>query len=94
MFRSDLNKKHNIKVFKNFKNALKQKPNAVFICNPTSHHITYALAAAKFGVNIFIDKPISHNLKNLDKLKKLLKKVKTFVGYQLRFSIFKLRQKY
>ncbi len=88
VLRSNLNKKYDIKIFQNYKDALKQKPEAVFICNPTTDHVFYALEAAKCGVNIFIDKPISHNLNNLNKLKKIVKKNKLqlFVGYQLRFS--------
>jgi len=88
LLNSDLNKKFRIKLYKNFQDALMQQPTAVFICNPTSHHVKYALEAAKYGINIFIDKPISHNLKNLIKLKKIVKKkkLKLFVGYQLRFS--------
>lgn len=88
VLKKNLNKKYDIQVFKNYNLALKEKPDAVFICNPTTQHVLYAMEAAKHKINIFIDKPISHNLKNLDKLKRLVKKNKVhlFVGYQLRFS--------
>ena len=74
--KKDLNKKYNIKLFKNFNTALTNKPDAVFICNPTSHHMKYALLAAKKGVNVFVDKPLSNNLKNVEKLKQYIKKRK------------------
>ena len=67
----DLNKRYNIKVFRNFEKALIEKPDAIFICNPTSMHMKYALAAAKKKIHVFIDKPLSHNLKNVKKLEKL-----------------------
>lgn len=84
----DLNKKYKIKLFSSFKKALNEKPDAVFICNPTSQHVKFALEAAKKKINIFVDKPISHNLENLELLQKIVKKNKIvfFVGYQLRFS--------
>jgi len=88
LLKTNINKKYKIKLFKDYHEALAEKPDAVFICNPTSQHVKFALEAAKKKINIFIDKPISHNLKNLKNLKKIVKKNKTifFVGYQLRFS--------
>ena len=83
----DLNKRYNIKVFRNFEKALIEKPDAIFICNPTSMHMKYALAAAKKKIHVFIDKPLSHNLKNVKKLEKIVIKNKIIfmVGYQMRF---------
>lgn len=88
LIKSDLNKKYNIKVYKKYSEALNAKPDAVFICNPTSFHIDYALQAARKKINIFIDKPLSNNLQRLNLLRKLVKKnnLVFFVGYQLRFS--------
>ena len=88
ILKTDLNKKYNITLFNKYSKALDSKPDAVFICNPTSHHMNYALEAARKKINIFVDKPLSHNLKKLDLLEKIVKKNKLvfFVGYQLRFS--------
>ena len=88
ILKTDLNKKYNITLFNKYSKALDSKPDAVFICNPTSHHMNYALEAARKKINIFVDKPLSHNLKKLDLLQKIVKKNKLvfFVGYQLRFS--------
>lgn len=59
----------------------------VFICNPSSFHLETALKVAKKGFNIFMEKPISHNLKDIEKLQKIVKekKILVFVGYQMRF---------
>jgi len=65
-----------------------EKTDAALICNPTSLHIAKALMAAESGVNIFIEKPVSHNLDQVDKLLKLVKKKKLtlMVGYNLRWQ--------
>lgn len=67
--------------------ALDQKPDVVFITNPNSEHMAVALAAARKGCHIFIEKPISHNLDGVDELLKLVsdQHLKVFVAYQFRF---------
>lgn len=53
----------------------------ILICNPTAVHVKTALELQKYHIPIFIEKPISHNLDNLDKLTG-----KILVGYCLRFD--------
>ncbi len=57
------------------------------ICNETSSHISTALKLAKKGMHLFIEKPLSHELKGVSALKKIInqRKLKVFVGYNLRF---------
>ena len=67
--------------------ALAQAPDAVFVCNPTRLHVPVALAAARAGCHLFIEKPVSADLADTDAL---LSEVRarglvTLVGYQLRF---------
>lgn len=59
----------------------------VYITNPIYKHIEFALKFAKKGSNIFLEKPVSHNLNKTDLLKytALKKKLSVCVGYQLRF---------
>lgn len=73
--------------FSNYKKALDQNPNAVFICNPTSLHIDYAIEAAKRSINIFVEKPLSHNKNKIKILKNLISKNKIIfmIGFQFRF---------
>jgi len=68
---------------------VEEKPNGVFICNPTSLHLKTAMIVAEAGINIFIEKPISHNLKGVDELLKIVKQKKLvlMVGYNLRFQL-------
>ena len=89
-------KKYQVKVYKNLKAALREKPNAVFVTNPTSMHVQIALKAAKAGAHLFIEKPISHKLSGIKNLENIVKKkrLKVFVGYNMRFlwGLRKLRE--
>ena len=59
----------NFPLYKNLKIALKsEKPDIVFVCNPTHLHVPTASAALDAGAHIFIEKPLSHNLKGVDAL--------------------------
>lgn len=82
-----LERKYNIHVVESLEHAWNIGVQCVFICNPSSLHMDVMLQAAERGCNIFVEKPLSNNFKDIDKLEKLLleKKVVTFVGYQNRF---------
>lgn len=57
------------------------------ICNQTNKHLNDAIILAKRGVNIFVEKPLSMNLNNVSRLKRIVdrKKIQFAVGYNLRF---------
>ena len=84
---SSLEEKYRITVFNELDKALAQKPDAVFICNPSSLHISVALAAAEAGCHLFIEKPLSHSLSQIEELIELVerKKLVAMVAYQMRF---------
>jgi predicted dehydrogenase len=84
----DLKKKNIIEISE--ANSLRKKFDAVFICNPSSLHLDYALKFAKKNTSLFIEKPLSHNLKGLKELKNRIEKNKIIcaVGYQLRYHKF------
>lgn len=65
-----------------------ERPDGVFVCNPTSLHLPTSLETVKAGCHLFIEKPISHNLSGVDKLLGLAKEKKIVlqVGYCLRFE--------
>lgn len=66
-----------ISVYNSLQFGLKQaKPDAVFICSPTNFHILNAMAALRAGSHIFIEKPLSVNLKGVDNLIHLAKQKK------------------
>lgn len=68
--------------------ALKKiHPNIAFITNPTHLHVTTAIICAKLGMNLFIEKPLSHSMKGISSLIAVTKKKKinTYIAYCLRF---------
>jgi predicted dehydrogenase len=84
---AELETEYQIEIYHDFSAALHQKPNAVFICTPNSMHMPFALAAARAGCHLFIEKPLSHDLTGVPELIDLVenKGLVCLVGYQLRF---------
>ena len=82
-----LEKKYNLRIFLDIKQALARKPQVAFICNPTSLHIPAAIRAAREGCALFIEKPLSHNLEQVDELIGLVESrgLVAAVGYQMRY---------
>lgn len=69
------------------KSALAYKPDAVIISNPTSLHLDVAIPAAQAGCHLFIEKPISNNLDNTEKLIEITQSRgnRVLVGYHFRY---------
>lgn len=77
--------KFDINYFSNFEDALMTKPEIIVIANPTSLHLEFLIKSLDAGCHIYVEKPISHNLDNIETL--LLKSTKNSivqVGCQLR----------
>lgn len=82
----NLDSEFQIQVFGDYEDALRSKPDIVFITNQNSRHMEYALKAAEAGCSLFIEKPISNTLDGIDELDRIIKahsKV-AYVGYQNR----------
>ena len=75
-------------VFTKLHDALNQKPDAVIVSNPTSHHLEVALPAARAGCHLFIEKPLSHTWKDVDELLSITKEKQTIsmVGFDMHFD--------
>ena len=56
-------------VFTDLDAAIDARPNAVFVCTPSSCHLAIAQRAADAGCHLFIEKPVSHTLEGLDRLR-------------------------
>jgi predicted dehydrogenase len=67
--------------------ALAHQPRAAIIANPTALHLPVALAAARAGCHLFIEKPVSHSLDGLHSLADVAqeKEARILVGFQYRF---------
>ena len=87
--RSDLQllKKKGIKVSNSLTECLKENPDIGVIANETSLHIPIAIKLAKEGLDLFLEKPLSNSLKDVEKLYAIVKKKKliTQMGCNLRF---------
>ncbi len=76
------------KGYSDFEKALAEvKPSIVFICSPTEHHVSQAIAAAKTGARLFIEKPLSYSMEGIDELRSLVQKnsLKAMIACNMRF---------
>lgn len=83
----NLESEYNIQSFGDLELALKERPDIAFITNITSEHISCAIAAAKAGCDLFLEKPLSHSMEGIDVLSELVssKGLIAFVGFQNRY---------
>ena len=67
--------------------ALDEKPDGVIVANPTALHLDVAIAAAKAGAALLIEKPISDGLAGLGELQSVLNLSgkPAMVGFHFRF---------
>jgi predicted dehydrogenase len=84
---ADLEKDYRITVHHDLDGALARRPLAAFICNPSAMHIPVALACARAGVAVFMEKPLSHDLQGIAELQKEVaeRNLLLHVGYNFRF---------
>jgi predicted dehydrogenase len=84
---ADLERDYRITVHHELEAALAERPDAAFICNPSALHIPVALACARVGVAVFMEKPLSHDLQGMAELLTEVSKRKLLfhVGYNFRF---------
>ena len=72
------------------------EPAIGLVTNVSKSHVTTALKLANIGCHLFIEKPLSNSLQNVDKLYRIIKKKKlvTLMGCNLRFhsSIQKIKE--
>jgi len=96
--KGDIKEKYNIKYFSSLESLKKNNINIdiAFICTPSNFHVDESIWLVKNNINIFVEKPLGNSLKNLFKLKNLLKekkKLKHMMGYQLKFNPIILKLK-
>jgi predicted dehydrogenase len=84
---SDLETTYHIRAFNSLEDALAERPDALFITNPNHLHLSLAMAAAREGCHLFLEKPVSHALEGVDDLIEIVerKNLVAFVAYQFRF---------
>ena len=80
---------YKVKPYKDFKAMIqKEKLDAVFICLPAIFHFNSAMIAIKSKIAVFVEKPITTDIKQADQLIKAsrLYKVPLMVGHIERFN--------
>jgi predicted dehydrogenase len=67
--------------------ALKLRPQAAILANPSSMHVEVALRLAREGIHLFIEKPLSNTRLGISELFTIcrLRKICLHIGYNLRF---------
>ena len=76
-----------VEVELNWENIAIRKPFAAFICTPTSQHLQQVLLCIQSGMHVFVEKPLTQNLENLNALKLLVESSNKLlqVGFMMRF---------
>ena len=76
-----------ISAFEDLDQALAARPDAVFVCTPSSQHLEIAQRAADAGCHLFIEKPLSHTLEGVARLRETVasKGLVVLVGCQWRY---------
>lgn len=84
---ADLERDYAIVVHHDLAEALAEKPDAAFICNPNSLHVPVALECVRAGVPVFMEKPLASDLAGIDKLLAEVeqRRLPFHVGYNFRF---------
>ncbi len=78
----------NVKLFYQEEDAFKQSPDIVFVTNPTFLHVKTIKKALLNNCHVFVEKPISINMEELDEIEKKAneKGLIVFIGYCLRYN--------
>lgn len=78
---------YSIRAFSKLDEALAEKPDVAFVCNPSSLHLPVALSCIRAGCDAFIEKPLSNSIEGTAELIRTAAKQEriAMVGYQLRF---------
>ena len=78
---------YGIRSFSRLADALAEQPAVAIVSNPTTCHLPTALAAARAGCHLLIEKPLADTMEGIDELTALVERqgLVATVGYQLRF---------
>jgi len=90
---SSVTARYGVTPFDRLETALAQRPDAVFVCNPTSEHLATAMAAVRAGCHVFVEKPLSHSTDGIAELIAAAGDAQRVVavGYQMRWHPALLR---
>ena len=83
---ADIEAEFPLQVFSDLNEALAQSPDLTIVANPTSLHVPVALSALEAGSDLFVEKPLSHDMDGVEILQRTARErgLIGFVAYQLR----------
>jgi predicted dehydrogenase len=83
----ELETKYDLKVHEDLECALEQRPDVVFVTNPSSLHVDITRRALEAGAHVLVEKPLSHSLSGVAELVEACqeRRLVGYVAYQLRF---------
>lgn len=83
----DLESKYDVRVHAELDAALAQRPDVVFVTNPSSLHVEITRRALAAGAHVLVEKPLSHSLEGVAELvaQSRRQNLVGYVAYQLRF---------
>jgi predicted dehydrogenase len=84
---ANVESRYSIRAYSDLPSAIAARPDAVFICNPTSMHLEAASLAAEAGCHLFVEKPLASSWEGVEDLVRLVERkgLVGLVGYQMRF---------
>ena len=76
-----------IRVFERTEAVFAERIDAAVICSPNNLHVNHALQAARKGAHLFIEKPLSYSLEDVETLREEVSKSRliSHVGSNMRF---------
>ena len=74
--RTDIIFRKRCKVVDSLQKGINEKPDVALITNVTNLHIPTAIKLAKSGIDLFIEKPLSNSIKQVEELSKIIKNKK------------------
>ena len=84
---TSLVKKYNLTLFNSLEEGLDNNPDLIVISTPSALHFEVAMKAAEKKINIFVEKPFSHNLDRFSDFQDIIlsNNLYFFVAFQRRF---------
>lgn len=93
----EITKEYGVKVFSSIEGAFNEIDFEIaFVCSPSRFHMDQAIFCANKNCDLFVEKPLSHNLDEAENLLKIIKKNKlvTMVGSNWKFHPLFQKMKY
>lgn len=85
--RDRVRQRYGIMAHERAEQGFSRRPEAVLVCTPAATHVPLILQALETGAHVFVEKPLSHDLENVEGLIQAASAAGRFiqVGYNMRY---------